>query len=46
MATKGWKQLIPTKSPFEGKGRFPFEAYSEFMPAPGLVGSHTSLLCR
>lgn len=36
MAAKGWKQLIPAKSPFSGKGKYPLPAYSEYMPPPRL----------
>lgn len=36
MSSTGWKQLIPEASVFRGKGRFPIDAYSEFMPPPRL----------
>ena len=32
----GWKQLIPAASIFRGQGRYPIDAYSEFMPPPRL----------
>src|SRR5438128_137043 len=32
MASEGWKQLIPAASPYRGLGRYPIDAYSEFMP--------------
>jgi hypothetical protein len=36
MPSAGWQQLIPPASLFRGRGRFPIDAYSEFMPAPRL----------
>jgi Peptidase family M28 len=36
MAVAGWKQLIPAANLFRGQGRYPIEAYSEFMPPPRL----------
>ncbi|HYV37440.1 MAG TPA: hypothetical protein VE988_17170, partial [Gemmataceae bacterium] len=36
MPLAGWKQLIPPANVFRGKGRYPVEAYSEFMPPPRL----------
>jgi hypothetical protein len=34
MSTSGWQRLIPKADSFRGAGRFPIDAYSEFMPAP------------
>jgi hypothetical protein len=34
MSPSGWHQLIPTDHCFRGAGRFPIDAYSEFMPSP------------
>jgi len=36
MPTAGWKQLIPPADLYRGAGRFPIDAYSEFMPPPRL----------
>ena len=36
MPTIGWQQLIPPADLFRGPGRFPIDAYSEFMPPPRL----------
>ncbi len=33
-AARGWQQLLPTGPLFHGPGRFPIDAYSEFMPPP------------
>lgn len=30
----GWRKLIPATSRFRGEGRYPIDAYSEFMPPP------------
>ena len=32
----GWQQLIPAADLFRGAGRYPIDAYSEFMPPPQL----------
>jgi hypothetical protein len=37
MAAAGWKQLIPSANVYRGAGRYPIEAYSEFMPPPRLA---------
>jgi hypothetical protein len=34
MALSGWKKLLAGAPWFRGEGRFPFPAYSEFMPPP------------
>src|SRR5689334_19912855 len=34
MTAPGWRQLIPPDDCFRGAGRFPIDAYSEFMPPP------------
>ena len=34
MPITGWQQLIPTADCYRGAGRFPIDAYSEFMPPP------------
>ncbi len=34
MPAAGWKQLVPPDSWCRGPGRFPIDAYSEFMPPP------------
>ncbi|HEY1381814.1 MAG TPA: M28 family peptidase [Gemmataceae bacterium] len=34
MPSAGWKQLIPPADWFRGPGRYPIDAYSEFMPPP------------
>ncbi|OWK35526.1 M28 family peptidase [Fimbriiglobus ruber] len=34
MATIGWQKLIPDGDVFRGEGRYPIDAYSEFLPAP------------
>ena len=34
--SSGWQQLIPPSDFFRGEGRYPIEAYSEFMPPPRL----------
>jgi hypothetical protein len=36
MARQGWKRLLAGMSQFRSPGRFPLEAYSEFMPPPRL----------
>jgi len=36
MSTAGWQQLIPAENPYRGAGRYPIDAYSEFMPPPRL----------
>ena len=36
MAAEGWKQLLPGKPLYRGAGRYPIDAYSEFMPPPRL----------
>jgi hypothetical protein len=36
MAKSGWQQLLAGAPWFRGAGRFPFAAYSEFMPPPRL----------
>ena len=36
MPAAGWKQLIPPANLFCGPGRYPIDAYSEFMPPPRL----------
>jgi hypothetical protein len=36
MPASGWNQLIPPSTVFRGQGRFPIDAYSEFMPPPRL----------
>jgi hypothetical protein len=36
MPRVGWKQLIPPDSWCRGPGRYPIDAYSEFMPPPRL----------
>src|SRR5713226_1014087 len=36
MPTQGWKQLVAGWPWFHGAGRFPIDAYSEFMPPPRL----------
>src|SRR5579884_4511339 len=36
MPSTGWKQLIPDPDLFRGPGRYPIDAYSEFMPPPRL----------
>ena len=33
-ACRGWKQLVPPESWCRGPGRYPIDAYSEFMPPP------------
>jgi hypothetical protein len=35
-AATGWQQLIPPVDLFRGAGRFPLDAYSEFLPSPRL----------
>jgi hypothetical protein len=32
----GWQQLLPDASLYHGAGRYPIDAYSEFMPPPRL----------
>ena len=47
MPTQGWKQLLAGPAWFEGAGRYPIAAYSEFMPPPRLgrkVYGHLELL--
>ena len=34
MSPSGWHQLLPAAHCFRGTGRFPIDAYSEFMPPP------------
>src|SRR5947208_1530435 len=36
MSQTGWPQLLPPTNFFRGKGRYPIDAYSEFMPPPRL----------
>ena len=36
MMAQGWKQLLAGVSKFRSPGRFPIQAYSEFMPPPRL----------
>ena len=36
MATQGWKQLLAGAPWYQGAGRYPIAAYSEFMPPPRL----------
>ncbi len=36
MAARGWKQLLGDLDRFRAPGRFPIQAYSEFMPPPRL----------
>jgi hypothetical protein len=36
MANAGWQQLIPPADHYRGAGRYPIDAYSEFMPPPRL----------
>jgi Peptidase family M28 len=36
MATAGWNQLLPDAAIYRGAGRYPLDAYSEFMPPPRL----------
>jgi len=36
MPPAGWKQLMPPPNVFRGQGRYPIDAYSEFMPPPRL----------
>ncbi len=36
MAERGWKQLVANRTWFQGKGKYPISAYSEFMPPPRL----------
>jgi hypothetical protein len=36
MAERGWKQLLANHTWFRGKGKYPVNAYSEFMPPPRL----------
>jgi hypothetical protein len=36
MPSIGWRKLIPAANVFRGKGRYPIDAYSEFMPPPRL----------
>jgi hypothetical protein len=36
MSADGWKQLHPPAALYRGRGRFPLDAYSEFMPPPRL----------
>ncbi|MBZ5497399.1 MAG: Zn-dependent exopeptidase M28 [Acidobacteriia bacterium] len=36
MPIQGWKRLLLNADKFAGKGNFPIEAYSEFMPPPRL----------
>jgi hypothetical protein len=36
MPTEGWKQLVAGWPWFDGQGRYPIPAYSEFMPPPRL----------
>jgi hypothetical protein len=37
MPRQGWKQLVDGWPWFQGEGRYPIAAYSEFMPPPRLV---------
>jgi hypothetical protein len=37
MPTQGWKQLLAGAPWFQGEGRYPIAAYSEFMPPPRLL---------
>src|SRR5258708_39240641 len=32
--SQGWRRLIPEDSQFRGEGKYPIDAYSEFMPPP------------
>src|SRR5258708_2059728 len=34
MATKGWKALLEGAPWFRGKGKYPIDAYSEYIPPP------------
>jgi hypothetical protein len=34
MAAKGWKQLVSGPAWYQGEGKYPIVAYSEFMPPP------------
>lgn len=34
MAANGWHRLIPRPDAFRGEGKYPIDAYSEFMPPP------------
>jgi hypothetical protein len=36
MAATGWHRLIPPDDLYRGEGRYPIDAYSEFLPAPRL----------
>ncbi len=36
MAERGWKRLLANHTWFQGKGKYPITAYSEFMPPPRL----------
>ncbi len=36
MAQRGWQRLLANHTWFQGKGKFPITAYSEFMPPPRL----------
>ena len=31
---RGWQRLIPSDDIFRGEGKYPIQAYSEFMPPP------------
>lgn len=37
MSALGWQQLLPDASYYRGAGRYPIDAYSEFMPPPRLA---------
>src|SRR5262249_3394064 len=37
MSNAGWFQLIPSSDLYRGPGRYPIDAYSEFMPPPRLA---------
>ncbi len=34
MAIQGWKRFLLEAGRFSGEGKYPIEAYSEFMPPP------------
>ena len=36
MSSAGWHQLVPSADLYRGPGRYPIDAYSEFMPPPRL----------
>ncbi len=50
MAEQGWQRLLAGYPWFEGEGKYPITAYSEFMPPPRLgrkpYGSIDHCLCR